>query len=1499
MRKGEKKMKSKGKKILLSAMCGLLAFSVGGFIRTGLAEENGAQTFYRGDTAAIAATYAGKTAAALTTKTTAPDGTDGTSYIYTNEKGAGATYSFTSSAVLDATSYDGAKFVVYVNDPMTSWAIQFGVFSSSKAKSGSELIGDNIMDVSGIRWEKAPGAVSGLTAGWNELILPLDDTETYDGFARTNYMLDAGARAAMDSFAIRTHSGSTPFEMGVYSAELVKLSDTVKVGVRPYGTKIDPADVAVTVATYDDLAKGSATIEDTQYDTFGCTGWGGFVKVLTLDKAYDLQSIASSGRGAMSFYFYIDNADLLSQYAARADADGWNIDVSSGETYSDSHKFSFRINSVFSDCSVGWNKIVIPFATANEMNAMDWSDVRTIRLNCVGFGVNGGNTVAVAGITFGVSDETSMTVTSKPADVVFSVASFDNLAVSSAEDGGKTFEAYFADGWGGYVSVGTFAQAYNASALIATGKAAFAFRFYFRDEDSLEKYRAVTSWNVDISSGDSYSDAHKYSFNIAEAFSMCRVGWNRVIVPVTLAAEKNDMDWTNVKYVRFNSTGSGLAVPTWTGLGELSVVTTKYTALTVEGYIPPEPEDEGNYREACEGDSGLHLEGFEEAFTDGVTETGKGMYQQGTGALRLTGQGTAGAGKKLAHTFDLSGYDAISFDLYVDDAATFLAMADGQLEMTSSGGKNDANEYHWSLKSLSLKDGWNSVTLYFADAERSGEVDITKIDYINFYFVGLAKIVTTVFDDLHAHKTEGVVIESFDSGFSTQVEAVVGKVGNATNMSGQGWVARVKLGASVDISDADTVALWVYCGDETTVNAIADTEIEISSSGRCDANELAFFLPRNLQVGWNYVTFSIADAKKTGGDCDLTAINFLGVVKTGLPYVNVYFDDLRAIENRFVNPETIQPIVKKIILPCDKLATGVFDGLTVDDENAKEGVASLATNGANANEVLTAIFAPVATGLSLAGERELGYTFWLYVDQASKLNTVQIELSSSEDFDRFELEWTVPTDGLTDGWNWITLRASEATRSGGVIDVDAIVRTRLILFGNEPMTIRLDCFQIVDSTVEGAFDKVETKVVLDPIAATEENVCDEAWENSVTDETVKKEGYSSVAVTNKEGQETVVAKRTVDYGKTDLLIVNYKNSNRFGVSFWLFVRDISAVSEVKFAVRAGDALLSWTLDGLADGWNWIVLDVAGATVDGTPDADSVSELILTVTAASAEGGYKAFAVNVDRVKIINAALEENHAEPADESIERDYVTEKVIIDCNEIGGTTFIGNVVDKGDFRYGNGSVCTSGNGYALNATDLEIEKTDLTKETFVLAFWVWIENPEYYNAEGVNSQVEISSDNSYDVNEINWDFNPIAQNLSQGWNWVVLKGSDASVTGGKPDFDRLCRFRIYVNNISESTLKIDRVTIGYVGNEALFTAPEWEKEIDGVGEFKGPNSKQPSNGLYLDFDIDGEAKGFVATEKEPSTSDGCSGSAEAAGTFFLCAIAAAAVMLRRKFAE
>lgn len=1318
-------MKIRTKKIALFAaavmMCASLcltcltaAFAAGSYLFNGNPSE---VTGYNGKTAAVLASDESKPEDSLT----------GGSFVYSNTAGAGATYSWVGSASFDANeTYDAARFVVYVDDPMLSWTLQFGVFASADAIADGACKFDNLMDSSGIRWEKASGRESGLTAGWNVITLPFNDVEMYDGFNRNNYMLDS--KGAVDGFAVRAHSGSTPFTLKIYSVEMVKLSDTVRPGVKKYGEKL--------------------------------------------------------------FYEYDSHALKLLTYTSG---------------------------------------------------------------------------------------------TGQPAEAEMEIAE------------GETATAYQASGWGGYLAVYSV-EPVDASELANSGYGALSFRIWFQDEASLNVYKLAPSFNLDICCSAEYSDSYKYSFNVAAAFEKCSVGWNQIVVPLSKADEKNNMDWSTVRNLRINATGVG-GTPSWTATAKYELIPSEVTELTVVGWVDPGEDPDTpkeNLRIECEH-TGLHLEGCDEAWADSQAESGEGFYKQGTGAIKFVGQGTAGSGKVLADSFDLSAYESLSFWLYTDNAASFLAMADGQLEMTSSGGADDANEYHWLLKELSLKDGWNYVTLRFDAAEVSGNADIKAINYLRVYFVGLPQACTVIFDDFHAHRAaSGTVIESFDNGFSTFVEVVGGKVGGATNMSGEGYVARVKKAEPIDIADYDLITLWVYCENETAAKSVAGSEMELSSSGTCDQKELTFHFPDTLQVGWNYLKFNIADAVHTGGDPDLTKINFVGFVKQGIPQVTVYFDDLRAIESSTL-AEAAAPIEREVILGCDRLTAGVFDGMTIDDVEYKQGFSSLTTNGQNASEVLSATFGPIRTGLELSGANELGYGFWFYIDSVSKLSSLTVELSSSSAADAFELEWTVEPASLVSGWNWLTFRASEASRTGGVIDLNAICRTRLIVFGSEALTVKLDAFVLADATVAGALDPVEDKVELNPIDRVAASDCETEWVGGTLNELEKKQGYASVELSKEQNAtDAVSASTSISVGKTDLLINNVKSNNELGVTLWLYVEDASAVNGV--TLRLTDSNLSannlaWTIAGLADGWNWVTLAVTDAVVTGVVDPDALSELELTVTAASdGEGQYQAFKVLVDRVSIVNYKVAASLEEPADESLSRNPVQELIFIDCNTTGGTVFSGNRVDKEDYCYGTGSVYTSGYGYALTATDLEIGKTDLTKNTLVLAFWIWIEDVAYYDAAGVDAEVELASSNAFDRNEINWNFMDCVKNFQNGWNWVVLYGKDGTITGGDPNYDGLCRFRLYVNGIADSTMKIDRITLGHIGNTKLAEEPDVEAEKNpSDGGFKGANAYSSENSPYMEIDFD-EAEGFVVRE---TITEGC-GAASAASLGLIGLLLAAAAVFR-----
>ena len=87
-----------------------------------------------------------------------------------------------------------------------------------------------------------------------------------------------------------------------------------------------------------------------------------------------------------------------------------------------------------------------------------------------------------------------------------------------------------------------------------------------------------------------------------------------------------------------------------------------------------------------------------------------------------------------------------------------------------------------------------------------------------------------------------------------------------------------------------------------------------------------------------------------------------------------------------------------------------------------------------------------------------------------------------------------------------------------------------------------------------------------------------------------------------------------------------------------------------------------------------------------------------------------------------------------------------------------------------------------------------------------------------------------------------------------------------------------------------MDSLTIGYIGNEKLFAAPDFENEKDNSGTFKGPNGKVAENGTYIEVDFE-EAEGFTVLEAE-----GCGSEAGAEGGIVAALALVAAIVLKKR---
>ncbi len=106
--------------------------------------------------------------------------------------------------------------------------------------------------------------------------------------------------------------------------------------------------------------------------------------------------------------------------------------------------------------------------------------------------------------------------------------------------------------------------------------------------------------------------------------------------------------------------------------------------------------------------------------------------KEGYASLKGEGSGTDWFKKQFDTPIntlcDTSSY--LDLWLYVSDVSKFDG--GGQLEITSSGNP-DTDEYSWAVNSLNLSDGWNELHLKIGSASKSGNPDLSAINFFRFY----------------------------------------------------------------------------------------------------------------------------------------------------------------------------------------------------------------------------------------------------------------------------------------------------------------------------------------------------------------------------------------------------------------------------------------------------------------------------------------------------------------------------------------------------------------------------------------------------------------------------------------------------------------------------------------------------------------------------------------------------------------------------------------------
>lgn len=149
------------------------------------------------------------------------------------------------------------------------------------------------------------------------------------------------------------------------------------------------------------------------------------------------------------------------------------------------------------------------------------------------------------------------------------------------------------------------------------------------------------------------------------------------------------------------------------------------------------------------------------------------------------------------------------------------------------------------------------------------------------------------------------------------------------------------------------------------------------------------------------------------------------------------------------------------------------------------------------------------------------------------------------------------------------------------------------------------------------------------------------------------------------------------------------------------------------------------------------------------------------------------------------------------------VDESYLDACNDLTGWNSGGPLVlNVSDQKYG--SACIEFTGSATNEFSKFFPNpfnSKTTIETGKLEFWYYVSDPSVFSG---GNQVELGSAGKADVDEFNWSLS----GLSEGWNFLSLKFSDANVMGN-PDLSAINWFRRYQVKSDKVTTRIDAIRI------------------------------------------------------------------------------------------
>ena len=153
---------------------------------------------------------------------------------------------------------------------------------------------------------------------------------------------------------------------------------------------------------------------------------------------------------------------------------------------------------------------------------------------------------------------------------------------------------------------------------------------------------------------------------------------------------------------------------------------------------------------------------------------------------------------------------------------------------------------------------------------------------------------------------------------------------------------------------------------------------------------------------------------------------------------------------------------------CDKLSQwNSSSGLKLNTTDHTQGTACIEFTGGG-NDEFKKVFSPPYNCRGTVADTEL--SFWYYVSDIAQFDSGnQVEIGSAGRPDQDEFSWKL--SGLSEGWNFITLKTSEANKMGSP-DLHAINWFRIYHRKKGAMTTRLDAVQLIDPNIGPLYTSV-------------------------------------------------------------------------------------------------------------------------------------------------------------------------------------------------------------------------------------------------------------------------------------------------------------------------------------------------------------------------------------------------------------------------------------------